>query len=71
MGKEWTDEEVQAEIRAAVDIVKEDRFLKALSSKLDTKPPDGPPAPPRKDPPEKPDDKPPAAKGSLWWGPQQ
>ena len=34
MAKEWTDEEVTAEIQNAVKIVAEDRLFKGLSAKL-------------------------------------
>jgi len=71
--REWTDEEVQAEIAAAVKIVAEDKeraqYL-ALHERFGAKPDDsnqdpGKTPPPAKDDP-KPDDKP--KKRSLWWG---
>ena len=72
--REWTDEEVQEEIRNAVKIVAEDRekaqYLE-LHSRFGPKP-DDPPAdpgktpPPAKDTPPKDDDKP--KRRSLWWG---
>ena len=66
MAKEWTDEEVSAEIAKAVGIVREDRFEKFVRGKLGTPAPgNGPPAPPAKDEPT--GDLKPPRKG-LWWG---
>lgn len=71
MAKEWTDEEVRAEIAAAVSIVREDRFEKFVRSKIGPADPgngDGPSdpkTPPRGEPKDAPTDK---KKRSLWWG---
>jgi hypothetical protein len=66
--KEWTDEEVQAEIREAVHIVREDRFEKFVRGKVGgaTPPAGGPTPPPGKpgDPPAEPKPK----RKALWWG---
>jgi hypothetical protein len=49
MGKEWTDEEVQEEIRNAVSIVRADRFERDIRSRFTTAdngkndPPNAPP----------------------------
>lgn len=74
MAKEWTDEEVQAEIREAVRIVNEDReraTYKQLHERYGQKdgskdkPEDGKQPPPPKDD----GGEPPAKKRrSLWWG---
>ena len=76
MARKWTDEEVQAEIKAAVAIVTQDRekaqylaLHERYGSKDDPgKDPakDGPTPPPAKDgdPPPEPTEK----KKSLWWG---
>jgi len=72
--REWTDDEVKAEIAAAVKIVAEDRE-RATYAELHGKygapvnpedKGDGKTPPPAKD---KEDDKPP--KTSLWWGKQE
>ena len=75
MAREWTDEEVRAEIAEAVRIVREDQekaTYKSLHEKYGEKaePPDGKkggkePPPPKEDGGEP--DKP-KGKRSLWWG---
>lgn len=71
MPKEWTDEEVRAEIAAAVSIVREDRFEKFVRSKIgpadqgNGNGPADPKTPPRGEPAANPADK---KKKSLWWG---
>lgn len=74
MAKEWTDEEVQAEIRAAVEIVRADRekarYLE-LHGKYGQTPTDPPnPSGGTDPPPPKNDGGDPPKKGrrSLWWG---
>jgi hypothetical protein len=68
--KEWSDEEVQAAIKEAVHIVREDRFEKFVRGKVGgaTPPPGGPTPPPGKpgDPPADPLPK----RKSIWWGEQ-
>lgn len=75
--RKWTDDEVKAEIAAAVKIVNEDRERAAYTSlhakyggsnptNDDGGNPNRPPAPPAKDPPD--DDGGNAPKQSLWWG---
>lgn len=79
MARKWTDEEVQAEIRAAVAIVTEDReraqyaalherFGKDPAKDDPAKDPakDGPTPPPAKD--GDPEPEPTPVKRSLWWG---
>lgn len=79
MGKEWTDDEVQALIRETVGIAKEDKIMssvKGLHDRLDKLFPTGDPKPgdPGAPPPPPPAD--PKASGdkgkrpnrSLWWG---
>lgn len=68
MAKEWTDAEVQAEISAAVAIVREDRFEKFLRGKIGGTANDDD----KKTPPKTEDTsgKPPVVKKSLWWGDQ-
>lgn len=72
MAKEWTDEEVRAEIAAAVAIVREDRFEQFVRSKIGpTGSAGGPPgngdpkSPPRGDAKESVTEK---KRRSLWWG---
>lgn len=71
MGKEWTDDEVAAEISAAVQIVREDRMDKFIRERLGpsgsspTKDPEKT-APPGKTEPGT--STPPKPKRSLWWG---
>jgi hypothetical protein len=74
MARKWTDEEVQAEIKAAVAIVNEDReraTYQALHGKYGQEPPkpgnpnDPTPPPPK---PGDPDPEPAPKKKSLWWG---
>ncbi len=68
MAKEWTDDEVQAEINAAVQIVREDKQYKMLSDIHSRNPSD--PANPSGNPP------PPGSNGNpadkkkkgLFWG---
>jgi hypothetical protein len=72
MSKEWTDEEVQAEISAAVAIVREDRFEKFIRARIGEPSGDGKPTKDEKTPPA-PNDPPkndPPKKRSLWWGDQ-
>lgn len=80
MAKEWTDEEVQAEIREAVRIVNEDReraTYAELHSRYGTKPEgegdegggdegDGKTKPPPAKAPKTKEEK--TARKSLWWG---
>jgi hypothetical protein len=74
MAKEWTDEEVQAEIREAVRIVHEDReraTYQQLHERFGQKPsPSGDPKDGKNPPPPKDGgDQPPTQKRkSLWWG---
>lgn len=68
MAREWTDEEVQKEIREAVQIVREDRIDKMLRTKFGSSSND--PANPPTNPPTSggnpnPNDK---KKKSIWWG---
>lgn len=70
MAKEWTDEEVQAEIAAAVAIVREDRFegfVRGLLGKPNDSSDNGsdPKSPPRGNPVEGATN---PKKRSLWWG---
>lgn len=73
MAKEWTDDEVSAEIAKAVQIVREDRLEQFLRTRFkateETQPPapKGPTPPPAKVKEKGPDDPPPARK-SIWWG---
>lgn len=74
MAREWTDEEVQAEIREAVRIVQEDKdraAYKQLHERFGQAPtePDNPKDNPGV-PPQKDNNGEPAKKGrkSLWWG---
>lgn len=68
-GKDWTDEEIRAEIGAAVKMVAEDKEkieYQRLHGKFSTPPTkDGPQPPPEKDPPTDPPEK---KKRSIWWG---
>lgn len=76
--RKWTDDEVKAEIAAAVKIVNEDRERAAYNSlhakygggkpsgNDDDSDPKGPPAPPAKDSPDGDGEKP--KRKSLWWG---
>jgi len=72
-GREWTDDEVKAEIAAAVRIVAEDRE-RAEYTRLHEKykpDPDTDPAGNGKTPPPKKDGddgEPPKPKRGLWWG---
>jgi hypothetical protein len=76
MVRKWTDEEVQAEIKAAVAIVNEDReraTYQTLHERFGTNNDPGndsgnggPPAPPKKDADADPE--PTAPKKGLWWG---
>ncbi len=69
MAKEWTDDEVQAEINKAVQIVREDRIDTLIRNRL---------SPPSNDPNDKKNDPPPSSGGNggnpstkkkgLWWG---
>lgn len=66
MAREWSDDDVRAEIAAAVKIVREDRE-KAEYQRLHGMygAPEGqPPVPPEKEPPE------PVKKRGIWWGEQ-
>lgn len=69
MSKEWTDDEVRAEIAEAIKIVREDRFEQFVRSKIGpvggNSEPTEPKAPPRGEPKDAPTDK---KKRSLWWG---
>lgn len=70
MPKVWTDEEVQAEIKAAHDIWASD-YEKATYTRLKDKfdkptDPKNPNDPPRKQDP--PANDPPKTKKSIWWG---
>ena len=72
MAKEWTDDEVQAEIREAVAIVRADRLEKDIRARF-SPPTNDPPNPGNGAPPSggtNPDNdgKPPKRKGSLFWG---
>lgn len=76
MAKEWTDDEVSAEIAKAVQIVREDRLEQFLRTRFKASEENNPPNPPKPDgptpPPPKskgdsPEKQPPARK-SLWWG---
>lgn len=71
--KEWTDEEVQAEIREAVRIVHEDReraTYQQLHERYGQKPP--PSGDPKDDktppPPKKDGEEPPKKRRSIYWG---
>jgi len=72
MAKEWTDEEVTAEIQNAVKIVAEDRLFKGLSAKLQStaNPSGNNPATPPNAPPSGGDPNKPKKKG-LFWGEEQ
>lgn len=70
MAKEWTDEEVSAEIATAVKIVAEDRLFKGLSDKLrgvasSNDPGNAPNPPPSGGNPPSP------KKKGLFWGEEQ
>lgn len=73
MAKEWTDEEVTAEIREAVRIVNEDRE-RATYAQLHERygqkpPPEGDPKDGKNTPPPKTDGtEPPKKRRSIWWG---
>lgn len=72
MAKEWTDEEIQAEIKKNFEIVREDRERKAyLELHERFKPQEGEDKggsnpPPKKEKGE--EGEPPKTKKSLWWG---
>jgi hypothetical protein len=77
MGKQWTDEEVRAEIAAAVKIVREDReraeytrlhatYGASSGDNGNNQPNNGPPAPPKKE--EEGEGESIVAKRSIWWG---
>jgi len=70
MPKEWTDEEVQAEISAAVAIVREDRFEKFVRDKVGGSGSGDPGKGDKTPPPAKEGGNPPPTKRSLWWGDQ-
>jgi hypothetical protein len=69
MAKEWTDDEVKAEIAEAIAIVREDRFEAYVRSRTnastDQNPPTGSPPAPNGNPAT-----PPKKKG-LFWGEQE
>lgn len=75
MTREWTDDEVSAEIAKAVQIVREDRLEQFLRTRFkvaeenhQSPKPDGPtPPPPKKVKDDSPEKQPPARK-SIWWG---
>lgn len=70
MPKDWTDDEIKAAIKEAVDIVHEDREraqYATLHERFGEKPPEGDgknPPPPKKE--EEPPPDPPATR-SIWW----
>jgi hypothetical protein len=69
MGKEWTDEEVSAEIAKAVQIVREDRIDTLIRSRLSAQPPEKNGT--ENNPPPSGDGNNPANPGKkkgLWWG---
>jgi hypothetical protein len=71
--KEWTDEEVRAEIAAAVKIVAEDREraqYKSLHERFGEKaaPPEGEKTPPKKETPEGESGKAPEKTKRIFWG---
>lgn len=68
MGKEWTDDDVKAEIAEAVRIVREDKFEAFVRSRTGTQTPQGSGSapPPKQTPPEPPE--PTKVKKGLWWG---
>lgn len=69
MAKEWTDEEVKAEIAEAVRIVREDKFEAFVRGRMGNAPESGGKpgsAPPPTDP--KDPGKETSKRGSLWWG---
>lgn len=73
MAKQWTDEEVQKEIKDAIAIVREDRFETYVRGRLGTpsgnpNDPPNPGNPGNGDPNPNPSGDPPKAKKSLWWG---
>lgn len=71
MGKEWTDEEVAAEISDAVRIVREDKFEAFVRGKLPAPPSDpngGNGQPGNAGNSGGNDPTAPKAKRSLWWG---
>lgn len=72
MAKEWTDDEVTAEIKAAVQIVAEDRLFKGLSEKLrgSSNPPGNDPSNAPNPPPSGGNPPTPKKKG-LFWGEEQ
>lgn len=70
--KEWTDEEIQQEIRDAVAIVQEDReradytrLHERFGQSKEPTDPNAPKPPPAKDPQDKPK---PTGRRSIWWG---
>lgn len=73
MAREWTDDEVSAEIRAAVDIVRKDKEraeytrLHGLYGSGEGDPPSDPDDP-NKPPPKKDKTEPEPKRRSLWWG---
>ena len=73
MAKEWTDEEVQAEIQAAVKIVAEDREraeynrLHGVYGPKEVDAEDGKTPPPKKEDKKTTEDAPKKRK-SMWWG---
>lgn len=73
MPKEWTDEEVAAEISKAVQIVREDRIDKMLRNRLSTPIPDkdgkeNNPPPSSGNPNNDGGGNPSTKRKSLWWG---
>lgn len=69
MAKEWTDEEVAAEISKAVQIVREDRIDTLIRNRLSA--PSGQKDDGKNDPPSSggnDDNSSGKKKGSLWWG---
>ncbi len=70
MPKEWTDDEVKAEIAAAIQIVREDKIDSLIRRRLSPAPND--PNNPGTNPPppggNNPNPNPSAKRGSLWWG---
>lgn len=76
MAKEWTDDEVAAEISKAVQIVREDRIDTLIRSRLSAPPNPNPgtenkPPPSSGNPDTDPSGNPAPKRKSLWWGEQE
>lgn len=74
MAREWTDDEVQAQIAAAIQIVREDKFdafLRSRTTPPDPNPPGGTNPPTPNGNPNPPDPNQSKPKKSLWWGEQE